>query len=1083
MSHKRSSETEQLRRENEVLKSRLEQLEKLLLQRNAASVTSTPIDRSLFEDSPLPYHSLDQDGNIIAVNSLWLEMLGYAKHEVEGTYIGNYLTPESKASFSQRFPEFMQRGWIKDAELKFITKEGGMVDISVNGRIQHDANGHFIATHCILTNITLQKVVHEQLCLAEREWQITFDAISDPICLLSKDCTIIKSNKAFDELVDSKNNPIEGQRCYQLIHGWSKALNPNCPFFLSQQSKKREQQEADIKGHTYQLIVDPILTQEGEFIGAVHIFKDITQQQHAETALQRNNQRMESLLKVMQHESSSIQEFLDYALDEAIKISESKLGYIYWYDEVTSTFKLNSWSKEVMDACAIANPQTCYELEKTGLWGEAVRQRKAIILNDFDVDHPLCKGFPQGHARLTSFMTIPIYKGSQIMAVVGVANKPNGYDDSDVLQLTFLMDSARKVVERMQADEALRISEENFRSTMTHSPLGIRIVNNQSETVYANDVLLDMYGFNSYDEFNAPHPYERYTEQSYAEHIDRREKRKRGEYTPNEYEISIIRKNGDVRHLHVFRKEVMWNGEMQYQVVYQDITQRKSAEEQVIKLSRVTEQSPESIIITNTKGKIEYVNPKFSELTGFTMDELIGQNPRVLKSGMQSSAFYAGLWSTILSGHNWEGELHNRKKNGELYWEKAIISPIVNDAGQITHFVAVKEDITERKKMMAELVNAKERAEESDRLKSAFLANLSHEIRTPMNAILGFADLLLDTDIGSDKHESYINIIQKSGLHLLSIIGDIIEISRIETGQIILNLTQVDVNSLLRDICTEISVTIPADKEVKLMVVPSRRKLQNHLLLDEVKLRQILTNLITNALKFTTQGHVAFGYRLPGHGAIEFFVEDTGIGIDKAYHQLIFDRFRQVDDDANIKHGGSGLGLAISKAYVEKMGGAISLKSEKGKGARFSFRLPVTNGNLLSPETQPQIKSKPTATPHHELLLIAEDNDVNFQYLEEMFKTTSYRIIRAVNGQEAVDLCSIHDDIKLVLMDIKMPVLDGYEALKIIRKLRPALPVIAQTAYALSDESQKIADAGFNGYIPKPIQQHHLLEMINELLT
>lgn len=1083
MNQQRSHENEQLRKENKLLKIRLEQLEESLLQLNAAAVNNTPFDRSIFEDSPLPYHSLDQNGTIITVNSLWLEMLGYSYQEVKGTYIGNYLTPDSEAALKQRFPEFMQRGWIKGVEFKFVTKEGGVVDISVNGRIQRDASGEFIATHCILTNITLQKLGHEQLLFAEREWQVTFDAISDPICLLNKECTIIKSNKAFDDLVGQQNNQIEGVPCYQLIHGWNKPLNQSCPFFLSQQSKKREQQEADIKGHIYQLIVDPILTQTGEFNGAVHIFKDITQQQHAEKALNRNNQRMESLLKVMQHESLSIQEFLDYALAEAIKITDSKLGYIYLYNEATSTFNLNSWSKEVMEACAIANPQTCYELEKTGLWGEAVRQRKPIIVNDFEKDHPLKRGYPQGHAKLTTFMTIPIFKGSHIMAVIGVANKPSGYDDSDVLQLTLLMDSARKVVERMKADEALRISEENFRSTMTHSPLGIRIVNAKSETVYANDVLLDIYGFSSFDEFNAPHPNERYTVQSYAEHVDRREKRKRGEQTPNEYEVSIIRKNGDVRHLHVFRKDVMWNGVMQFQVVYQDITLRKEAEEQVVKLSRVTEQSPESIIITNTKGKIEYVNPKFSELTGYSMDELMGQNPRVLKSGMQSSAFYDGLWSTILSGHNWQGELHNRKKNGELYWEKAIISPIVNDAGQITHFVAVKEDITERKKMMAELVNAKERAEESDRLKSAFLANLSHEIRTPMNAILGFADLLLDTDIDSDKHESYINIIQKSGLHLLSIIGDIIEISRIETGQIILNLTQVDVNTLLQDICNEISVTIPADKEVKLLIVPSRRKLQNHLLLDEVKLRQILTNLITNALKFTNRGHVAFGYQLPGHGAIEFFVEDTGIGIDKAYHQLIFDRFRQVESDANIKHGGSGLGLAISKAYVEKMGGSIFLESERGKGAHFSFRIPATKGNLLSTETQPQIQSKPAPTLQNELLLIAEDNDVNFQYLEEMFKATSFRILRAINGQEAVDLCRTNDEIKLVLMDIKMPILNGYDALKIIRKLRPSLPVIAQTAYALSDEAQKIADAGFNGYIPKPIKQQQLIEMINELLT
>jgi len=262
--------------------------------------------------------------------------------------------------------------------------------------------------------------------------------------------------------------------------------------------------------------------------------------------------------------------------------------------------------------------------------------------------------------------------------------------------------------------------------------------------------------------------------------------------------------------------------------------------------------------------------------------------------------------------------------------------------------VAVKEDITERKQMLAELVNAKERAEESDRLKSAFLANLSHEIRTPMNAILGFADLLMDTDLNDEMHESYINIIKKSGTHLLSIINDIIEISRIETGQITLNIGATHVSNMLHDIYHQLKVTIPKEKKVQLQIIPSTRDVQHLVMMDEVKVRQIIINLINNALKFTEQGHVAFGYNLTGRGAIEFFVEDTGIGIDKAYHSLIFERFRQVENNVTVKHGGSGLGLAISKAYVEKMGGSIFLESEKGKGSRFAFRIPYKKGDAIT---------------------------------------------------------------------------------------------------------------------------------------
>lgn len=605
MKHRQTNHIDQLKRENELLKNRVQQLEEALMKIN--DNIGMPITQHLndFADVPLPYLTLDESGHIQTVNPLWTEMMGYSMAEVNGTSISHYLSAQSQISFKQQLADIIKNGWSRNAEFEFISKDGGLVYVSVNTQIQRDAHGNFKAAHCILNNISLQKLASEQLMLAETEWQVTFDAISDPICLLNQQCLILKCNAAFANLLNMSKEQIIDQPCYQLVHHLNNFQVENCPFNRSQKSGKRETAVQEIFNGFYQVIIDPIIGHDGNVNGAVHIFKDITQQKRAEKALQQNTLRMKSLLKVMQHESQSIQEFTNYALEEAIKLTDSKIGFLFFYNEVNHQFTLYSWSKNVMNECAIKLPQESYDLDKAGLWAEPVRQRKPIIINNYDETYPQKKGYPQGHAHISSFLGIPVFKGKHIVAVIGVANKTEEYNNTDILHLNLLMDSARKVIDRMRSEDALRISEENFRSTMDNSPLGIRIVDINSKTVYANEVLLNIFGFSSIDEFNAPHPSEMYTPDSYAEHLDRHEKRKRGERTPKNYEIDIIRKDGSIRHLQVIRKGVVWNGEMLYQVVYQDITKRKQAEEQVLKLSRVTEQSPESIIITDTSGKIE----------------------------------------------------------------------------------------------------------------------------------------------------------------------------------------------------------------------------------------------------------------------------------------------------------------------------------------------------------------------------------------------------------------------------------------------------------------------------------------------
>jgi PAS domain S-box-containing protein len=507
-----------------------------------------------------------------------------------------------------------------------------------------------------------------------------------------------------------------------------------------------------------------------------------------------------------------------------------------------------------------------------------------------------------------------------------------------------------------------------------------------------------------------------------------------------------------------------------------NITERKLAEEKLNKLSVAVQQSPAVVIITDPLGNIEYINPTFTLHTGYSAEEVIGQNPRILKSGLMPQEVYEELWQTIHSGGVWHGELHNRKKNGELYWEVAVISAIVNKEGVITNFVGVKEDITEKKKLWLDLVSAKEKAEESDRLKTAFLANLSHEIRTPMNGILGFAELLKEPHLSGELQAEYIELINQSGQRMLNLINDLIDISRIEAGESMVQITETQVNALLCDLCSFFK-SHAENKKLRLTCTKGLSDSESIIETDSSKLTQVLTNLVQNALKFTLEGNVDIGYTKKDE-MLEFYVKDSGIGIPAEMSESIFERFRQVDSSITRLNEGSGLGLSISKAYVEMLGGTIRVESVPGRGSEFLFTLPYNPPGSLKIALQTQGLQVPVKLPPGITLVTAEDDTVSTILLQRSLRGEKVTIHQAKNGREAVELVERHPEVNLVLMDINMPVMNGFEATRAIKKLRPRLPVIAQTAFASKEDENKAFEAGCDGFITKPINKKKLVELI-----
>ena len=502
-----------------------------------------------------------------------------------------------------------------------------------------------------------------------------------------------------------------------------------------------------------------------------------------------------------------------------------------------------------------------------------------------------------------------------------------------------------------------------------------------------------------------------------------------------------------------------------------------SKQEELQKLSRAIEQSASLVAITDLNGNIEYVNPTFCKLSGYGFDELIGQNQRIFKSGDMPSEIYREQWETIISGRDWQGEFHNKKKNGEMFWTGATISPIKNEQGEITHFSCVQEDITERKRVGTELLHAKAAAETANRAKSQFLANMSHEIRTPMNGIIGMTQLLNMTELTEEQQE-YLGYIDSSGRNLLSLINDILDLSKIESGMIELEYDDFPLEQAIKD---AINTQLAAIRIKNLAItIDSTADVPGIVLGDQLRFKQIILNLLGNAIKFTEQGSIRIDLslesRLEDSAVIQISVADTGIGMAPEQLEKIFGAFTQADSSTTRRYGGTGLGLTISRKLIELMGGSIRVESTSGVGSIFRVSLPF--------KVAPQPEALSDIPADHCLwggaplsILVAEDNPVNQKFISTMLRKMGHEVVHCNDGAQALEAWR-NGRFDCILMDIQMPVMGGEEALQQIRREEASkegcIPIIALTAHALKGDRERFLEVGFDGYLAKPLQLDEL---------
>ena len=501
------------------------------------------------------------------------------------------------------------------------------------------------------------------------------------------------------------------------------------------------------------------------------------------------------------------------------------------------------------------------------------------------------------------------------------------------------------------------------------------------------------------------------------------------------------------------------------------LEERKRSENQLRRLSRAVEQSPVSIIISGADGNIAYGNPRLGQTTGYAIEELIGKNPRIFQSGETPKETYLNLWETILSGKEWKGEFHNKRKNGELYWESATISPVLDGDGKIAEFLAVKEDITEWKNMVSSLEEAKDKAEAGNRLKTAFINNISHEVRTPLNGILGFSNLITQHDISVEERTHFYSLIKLSSYRLLRTITNYMDISLIASGNLEIRRNSFDADSLLLRLYNRFH-PLCRDKNLG-MHFETPLKTKNVRINSDAELFQtLISHLLDNALSFTINGDITLGYNIQD-GFLEFYVKDTGIGIAQKFLSEIFESFTQAGLPPAGIHVGSGLGLSIAHGLAGLLGGNIRVESKEGQGSTFYFTVPYESldEGPVSREEENQVIPLQTRP----VILVAEDDESNLLFIKAILKGTDIKILIARNGKEAIDLCHEHPEISLVLMDLKMPVMNGFEATRQIRLFRKILPVIAVTAFALSGDEKRAIEAGCSDYFPKPFDKEALL--------
>lgn len=647
-------------------------------------------------------------------------------------------------------------------------------------------------------------------------------------------------------------------------------------------------------------------------------------------------------------------------------------------------------------------------------------------------------------------------------------------------------------LEQIELNDALKKSEERFRSIFENSLAVMLLIEpNSRRIIDANHAAERFYGWShaelvqlKIEDLN-----------TLSEDAITRALKQATEQARINFRFKHRLANGSFRDVEIYSSKVMIDGKEYLHSIIHDITDQIKAQNEVEKKEKLlrlfVQHSPASIAMFDTDMKYILVSNQYLIDFGLTGIDIIGKSHYEIFPDLPSEWRERHIRCLAGSFEKTEAQSFTHL-DGKTDWIQCEIHPWFEQNNIVAGILVFSEVVTQRREAENELIAAKEKAVESDRLKSAFLANISHEIRTPMNGILGFSELLKMPNLAGAQQQEYIEIIEKSGQRMLNVINEIIDISKIESGQMKTSLSEVNINEQITYIH---SFFKPEADNKKLefsfvLGLPSADAIVNT---DKEKLYAILTNLVKNALKYTDKGSVKLGYQLKTINlsvfpdetkhVLEFFINDTGIGIPADRQQAIFDRFIQADIADKRAFQGAGLGLSISKAYVEMLGGIIRVESEEQIGSTFYFTLPYNRIPIPYNETvSTPLESDSNIVVKKQKILIVEDDEISYLLLSNILRAQKHTLIKASTGYEAIEICRTDSQIDLVLMDIQLPGINGYETTMQIRQFNPNIIIIAQTAYGLEGDREKAIQSGCNDYISKPIRIENLNKLIRKYL-
>ncbi|MGM0552105.1 MAG: PAS domain-containing hybrid sensor histidine kinase/response regulator [Bacteroidota bacterium] len=640
----------------------------------------------------------------------------------------------------------------------------------------------------------------------------------------------------------------------------------------------------------------------------------------------------------------------------------------------------------------------------------------------------------------------------------------------------------------LEAKQKIEDSEKHLRLLVEYAPDAIFIQTGWKFS-YINKSGLKLFGVSSAEELIGQPVMDKF-------HPDSHDKIKQRIISLNEKsqvqglsEQVFIKADGTEVHVETSGIPFNYYGKNGALVFVRDISERKKIQSEILKQKNLFETMfnsiQEGVVITNTEREILLANQGMLTTFGYQPAELIGKKTKIFYADEESfQKTGKKIFNKEASQSQKNYLTYYKDKKGKEFPGETFGTKLYDNAGSWIGNIGIMRDVSERVTFINELKLAKEKAEAANRLKTEFLNNMSHEIRTPMNGIMGFAEMLNDKNISDEKRSYFVKIVQNSSHQLLRIIDDILEIATLETQQQRVNEEPLNLNDFLMELFAVFNLK-SKERNLPIYLKKGLPNSESEIISDKTKLNKIVSNLLENALKYTPEGYIEMGYYLENKSLV-IYVKDTGIGISPENHKLIFDRFSQEDKEMTRKHGGLGLGLAISKENAKLLGGDITLISEKQKGSTFYLTIPYKIISDVSETNSNATNNKPEPTDNKNYtVLVAEDEEINFLFIEALFeqqKAIQYDLIHAKNGKEAVDICMKNKNIDIILMDIKMPLMNGFEATKQIKSSFPHLPIIAQTAYSTESDRKLALKNGCDNFISKPLKKEKLFELMNQHL-